>query len=95
MVTLRKGSKGAEVKELQRLLNLHGAKLTVDGDFGTNTYKAVIEYQKKNSLTPDGIVGPKTWDKLKPTIGKALQNCLNDISTLPSFKTLMELIDNE
>lgn len=95
MMTLRKGSKGAEVEELQRLLNLNGAKLTVDGDFGTNTEKAVIEYQEKNGLVPDGIAGPKTWDKLKSDPVKAIKTCLDDITSLPSFKRLMELIDNE
>ena len=35
-----------------------------DGDFGTNTYKAVIVYQKQNGLEADGIVGKNTWNKL-------------------------------
>ena len=59
MTTLKKGSKGAEVKILQQKLNLMD-----DGIFGSLTEEAVKEFQKNNGLTADGIVGQKTWDKL-------------------------------
>lgn len=59
MTTLKKGSKGAEVKTLQQRLNL-----MADGIFGPLTEEAVKEFQKNNGLTADGIVGQKTWDKL-------------------------------
>jgi N-acetylmuramoyl-L-alanine amidase len=57
---LRKGDKGEEVKELQKLLDLK-----IDGDFGPKTEAAVKKYQEKNGLIIDGIVGSKTWSKLK------------------------------
>lgn len=59
MTTLRKGSKGEEVKTLQRLLGL-----AVDGVFGMYTEKAVKEFQLKNGLSADGVVGTKTWEAL-------------------------------
>ena len=67
LTQLSKGNKGAEVKALQLLLigygyNCGGSK--ADGDFGNNTYKAVVNFQKANKLTADGIVGTKTWTKL-------------------------------
>ena len=63
--TLRKGSKGEQVKTLQRLLKAFGYSLgSVDGDFGTNTEKALVKYQKKEGLTQDGICGQKTWESL-------------------------------
>lgn len=64
--SLKKGSTGTQVKKLQKCLNkLIGAGLTVDGDYGTATYKAVIAFQKKYGLTQDGIVGTKTLAKIK------------------------------
>ena len=62
MITLKKGSKGDEVKVLQKALNV-----TVDGDFGPKTEEAVKAFQKSKGLTPDGIVGPKTWVALGVT----------------------------
>ena len=64
---LKKGSKGSQVKALQRMLYSLGydlGKSKVDGDFGTKTDLAVKAYQKKNNLTSDGIVGQATWEKL-------------------------------
>ena len=39
-------------------------EVKVDGKFGTDTKNAVIKYQKRLGLTPDGAVGPKTWKKI-------------------------------
>jgi len=63
--TLRSGSKVPAVRTLQRNLNtITGAKLTVTGTFDRATRSAVIEFQKANGLTADGIVGKKTWAKI-------------------------------
>lgn len=67
MATLKQGSKGSEVKELQTLLNNNGANLSVDGKFGPKTLAAVTSYQKANGLTVDGIVGKNTWGALRGT----------------------------
>ena len=64
MTTLSKGSKGDEVRFLQRLLNWHGAALKIDSDFGSNTETAVKEFQTKNELLADGIVTDKIWTAL-------------------------------
>jgi peptidoglycan hydrolase-like protein with peptidoglycan-binding domain len=62
---VKKGSTGQYVKDVQWLLNTYfGQRLTVDGIFGTATYNAVVAFQKKYGLVPDGIVGQKTWTKL-------------------------------
>ena len=58
------GSKGSEVTELQKLLNQNGYSLDVDGDFGSKTQAAVKDYQQKNNLSVDGIVGTNTWGAL-------------------------------
>lgn len=62
--TLRTNSRGNFVTILQYLLNENGANLVVDGNFGVNTQRAVIEFQRNNNLTQDGIVGRSTWSKL-------------------------------
>lgn len=53
--TMRVGSKGLDVKRLQRLLNIKD-----DGIFGKNTKLAVTIFQAKNGLTIDGVVGSMT-----------------------------------
>lgn len=58
-LVLRRGSKGAAVKELQKLL-----KLVPDGVFGSITEEAVKSFQEANGLKGDGIVGPATMTKL-------------------------------
>lgn len=57
---LKLGSTGEDVKILQKRLGL-----IADGVFGPLTEKKVIEWQKSNGITPDGIVGKITWDKMK------------------------------
>lgn len=59
MTTLKLGSTGEEVKTLQQKLNI-----TADGIFGRNTFAAVRAFQTSHGLTPDGIVGPHTWEYL-------------------------------
>lgn len=70
---LKRGSKGSEVKELQKLLHLYE-----DGIFGPLTEEAVKEFQKANGLLVDGIVGDKTWAKLKGTLIKSSRT-INEI----------------
>lgn len=50
------------VKELQRLLGISGSDQ--DGVFGPMTEARVRAFQRAHGLVPDGIVGPKTWEKL-------------------------------
>ena len=58
------GSYGGDVKLLQEVLNNNGYQLTVDGIYGKKTEAAVKDFQSKNGLKADGIVGPKTIAKL-------------------------------
>lgn len=64
---LYKGMSGGDVKSLQRLLFADGYSVGMsgdDGDFGNDTEKAVIKYQKDHELDPDGIAGEKTLTAL-------------------------------
>lgn len=60
--TLSYGSKGEEVRKLQRFFDVYGSGLTVDGDYGRNTRDAVRFFQGITGLAADGIYGPKTHD---------------------------------
>lgn len=63
--TLRRGSTGPSVRKLQTLLNGYGFNPgPIDGIFGSRTQAAVISFQTSKGLSPDGIVGPKTWAAL-------------------------------
>ncbi|MEU0514307.1 peptidoglycan-binding domain-containing protein [Amycolatopsis sp. NPDC006125] len=65
--TIRRGSTGAAVTQLQQTLNRGYpaySKLTVDGVFGAKTEAVVKEFQRRSGLAVDGIVGPKTWARL-------------------------------
>lgn len=65
--TVRKGDKGSRVKAVQALLIGYGYSLNpygADGSFGSLTETRVKEYQSKNGLTVDGVVGTNTWNKL-------------------------------
>lgn len=64
-MTLKKGSIGYDVRELQRRLKELGYKIEVDGWFGDETEKAVINFQQKNNLSAVGEVGPRTEQALK------------------------------
>lgn len=55
------GDRSASVLELQRKLEgALGLELEADGIFGAATRAAVIEFQKRNNLEPDGVVGKRT-----------------------------------
>ena len=60
MNTIKKGSRGDDVKLIQRLLNLRD-----DGLFGSQTELFVKMWQKENGLVPDGVVGPRSWQKIE------------------------------
>lgn len=65
--TLKQGMKGDDVKQLQIDLNQitkPSIPLVVDGDFGGKTFWAVKSFQTKYGLVSDGIVGPKTKEKI-------------------------------
>ena len=62
--TLRKGSTGLYIQELQEMLKKRGYTLKADGIFGSKTEEVVKAFQADNGLVVDGIVGKKTWGKL-------------------------------
>ncbi|MCL4066832.1 N-acetylmuramoyl-L-alanine amidase [Pseudomonas sp. GX19020] len=57
--TIRQGSTGPHVRELQASLGV-----AADGIFGPKTRAALIAFQSRRQLLPDGICGPMTWAAL-------------------------------
>lgn len=67
--TLKKGSKGTQVVNLQKNLNkVANAGLVCDGDFGKKTQSAVKTWQACAGLVSDGIYGVKSFNKMKGLI---------------------------
>ncbi len=64
-ITLRRGSKGEDVRRLQLRLNSLGFSVgTADGSFGAKTEQGVLAYQRSAGLAVDGRAGPKTLASL-------------------------------
>ena len=71
-------AKKIRTKDIQNALA--GAGLNpgpIDGKVGPQTKKAIREFQKTNHLYIDGIVGQKTWEKLKPFLTAKTDNLKN------------------
>lgn len=74
MITYKIGSRGEVVKQIQKALHL-----LPDGIFGTLTRDAVTQFQVKNRLKADGIVGPATLSKLIPSRFKRSKRRITEI----------------
>lgn len=61
---LTRGDRGVAVRDLQKSLAKAGYDILPDGEFGPITQGIVIDFQSKNGLVPDGVVGSKTLAKL-------------------------------
>ncbi|WP_010522764.1 N-acetylmuramidase domain-containing protein [Aquimarina agarivorans] len=64
MKTLRYRSRGEAVYFLEEILVKIGYNVYISNYFGKDTHAAIIDFQQKNHLVADGIVGVKTWSKL-------------------------------
>lgn len=103
--TIQYGSSGEEVKTLQTELNKRGYKLDVDGKFGPKTQAAVKDYQKRNNLAVDGIVGRNTWgsltssgkpsNKTKASSEKKKANTSSTASARPTYEKSDAVKDEE
>jgi len=74
---LRRGNKTPAVGVLQKLLNRAGAKLDVDGEFGAQTEKAVIAFQRLRHMYPDGIVAKDTWPRIAGGADLHIVDCVD------------------
>lgn len=90
--------KSSSVVEVQKIVHAH----PIDGIYGPETKKMVMEFQRKEHITVDGVVGPQTWGKIHAVEQslhekeikqgarghevKVLQNLLNGYGAQPQLK---------
>lgn len=63
-INVRKGAEGNITWLIQSMLICHSFNINADEIFGSATENAVREFQKRNGLSQDGIVGKNTFNKL-------------------------------
>ena len=84
------GDTGEDVRKLQEQLVKLGYNVGSkgpDGDFGSKTYAAVIDFQRKHNLKDDGIVGPLTENAIKEAIKNMEQNtATSEVEEKKTFK---------
>lgn len=81
---IREGMKGTKVQLIQtylKKLNYDIGPYGVDGDFGSDTRKAVMCFQRDHDLTPNGIIDEKTLDVLN-----AEYKQINKATVAPQFR---------
>lgn len=87
--SLKKGSKGDYVVELQQALIKLGYSVGnagADGDFGNATLAAVKRFQTDHKLTVDGVVGTKTWAAIDLALTKINQKPQSSTSSNGKMK---------
>ena len=62
--SLRMGTSGAQVTQIQQALSRFGYSVPATGYFGEMTQSAVMQFQTARGLTVDGVVGPATLAQL-------------------------------
>ncbi len=100
--TLKAGSQGEEVLELQGVLKLLGYYFgEVDGVYSETTTTAVVKFQESVGLIPNGIVDQNTWNRLLPTAktynytnGTTIQENTNSNCNCSQNQTLPTIIND-
>lgn len=103
--TLRRGSQGEMVRELQSTLRTQGFACPVSGFFCQSTELAVRNFQRAAGIVVDGIVGGQTWealimgvkswpDKMPANVGKfrIIQSPLTRGSWFESFQRKTQIV---
>lgn len=75
------GSRAKELQEKLIKLSYNCGPFGADGQYGPDTHKALIKFQKDNSLTPDGLAGRETFSKIDEQILKNSQQSSSNSSS--------------
>jgi len=84
----RLGDRGRTVRVIQEWLCLHGFLVTIDGEFGPATRRAVRLFQQAEGLSADGEVENSTYARLL----RPLVNAMRDISVVPGMTNFSMLL---
>lgn len=90
---LRVGAQGAAVEELQLQLIGLGYDITADGNFGNQTFSAVRDFQAKQGLKVDGIVGATTQKAIVEAGGDPIMPDKTERAETAGDKTLDKVIE--
>ncbi|MEL7067292.1 MAG: peptidoglycan-binding protein [Cyanobacteria bacterium J06581_3] len=91
---LQQGSGGETVRRLQATLNLMGFyQGPIDGTFNEATTAAVSSFQSAAGLSPDGVVGPATWQKLLPRPGDTVTAAVPPASSVVAPEPATEVAE--
>lgn len=69
--TMREGTNGSDVKQLQRYLTEAGFETTPDGAFGPLTARSVRRFERSDGRPVNGVVPPKDARAIEKTASKA------------------------
>ncbi len=92
------GSRNSDVRLVQRKLQQWGYyDGSVDGVYGNQTFAAVRDFQRRNGLRVDGVVGPETWAALGYDMSPepARQTVATNISRNDEIEMIARLISAE
>jgi hypothetical protein len=64
MLSVEPGERSKAVAAVQQRLAANRRCVTVDGEFGPQTRRALVAFQRQHGITADGVVGRGTWGKL-------------------------------
>jgi peptidoglycan hydrolase-like protein with peptidoglycan-binding domain len=70
-IPVKRGMSGHDIRVLQDFLRRAGFKVSVDGEFGDSTEKAVEKFETAQARTVDGIVDAADIDALRTLAGEA------------------------
>ena len=93
---LKRGDSSGDVSLLQKALNDHGERLTVDGIFGRQTARAVKDFQAQNGLESTGEVDSGTWSALSspaPGLEAAKQDARQAKAQAAEYASLLANLD--
>lgn len=94
-VTLRRGSTGLAVVELQKFLNdKEGLGLVLDGKLGPKTIEVIRKWQSAHGLVVDGLVGPKTKIQMNAEAGWSGNQNNSNTSNANSYTLPSSVNDN-